>query len=144
MDYTEDLKRIDVPALFIHGDDDQIVSLAASAEKAAKMAPKGRLSVWQGGQHGLAQIEPDRFINADCSPSFAAEVRWPGRFRLPGRTRCRTDRAGRVAPGGSCDAGGGVFLLGLVLACTASAETLGRETAGRGAEGRAGREDNGA
>lgn len=61
VDYTEDLKRIDVPALFIHGDDDQIVALAASAEKAAKIAPKGRLSVWPGGQHGLAQIEPDRF-----------------------------------------------------------------------------------
>lgn len=61
VDYTEDLKRIDVPALFIHGDDDQIVSLAASAAKAARIAPQGRLSVWQGGQHGLAQIEPDRF-----------------------------------------------------------------------------------
>lgn len=61
VDYTEDLKRIDVPALFIHGSDDQIVSIAAAAEKAAKIAPQGKLSVWQGGQHGLAQIEPDRF-----------------------------------------------------------------------------------
>jgi non-heme chloroperoxidase len=61
VDYTEDLKKIDVPALFIHGSDDQIVAIAAAAEKAAKIAPKGTLSVWQGGQHGLAQIEPDRF-----------------------------------------------------------------------------------
>ncbi len=61
VDYTEDLKRIDVPALFIHGSDDQIVAIAAAAEKAARIAPQGKLSVWQGGQHGLAQIEPDRF-----------------------------------------------------------------------------------
>ncbi len=61
VDYTADLKRIDVPALFIHGSDDQIVAIAAAAEKAAKIAPQGKLSVWQGGQHGLAQIEPDRF-----------------------------------------------------------------------------------
>jgi len=64
VDYTEDLKKIDVPALFIHGDDDQIVPIAAAAEKAVKIVKNGTLKVYKGSGHGLAQVEPDRF-NAD-------------------------------------------------------------------------------
>lgn len=61
VDYTEDLKNIDVPLLFIHGDDDQIVPIVAAAEKAVKIAPQGRLSVWKGFSHGLAQTDPEKF-----------------------------------------------------------------------------------
>ena len=61
VDYSGDLAKIDVPALFIHGDDDQIVPLAASAEKAVKLAPQGRLEVIPGGPHGLVETMPDRF-----------------------------------------------------------------------------------
>lgn len=61
VDYTEDLKRIDVPLLFIHGDDDQIVPIAAAAEKAVKLAPDATLKVYAGGSHGLAETEPERF-----------------------------------------------------------------------------------
>ncbi|MQT12402.1 alpha/beta fold hydrolase [Segnochrobactrum spirostomi] len=64
VDYTADLKKIDKPTLVIHGDDDQIVPIAASAEKSAKIVPGAKLLVYQGGSHGLAQIDPDRF-NAD-------------------------------------------------------------------------------
>jgi non-heme chloroperoxidase len=64
VDYTEDLKKIDVPVLFIHGDDDQIVPIVAAAEKAVKIVANGTLNVYKGSAHGLAQIEPDRF-NAD-------------------------------------------------------------------------------
>lgn len=61
VDYTEDLKKIDVPALVIHGSDDQIVPIAASAEKAVRILPQGTLVVFDGGQHGLAELEPEKF-----------------------------------------------------------------------------------
>ncbi|OJA04321.1 alpha/beta fold hydrolase [Halomonas sp. QHL1] len=64
VDYTADLKAIDKPVLFIHGDDDQIVPLAASAELAAEIVNDGILKVYPGGSHGLAQIDADKF-NAD-------------------------------------------------------------------------------
>lgn len=61
VDYTADLKAIDKPVLFIHGDDDQIVPLAASAELAAEIVNDGILKVYPGGSHGLAQIDADQF-----------------------------------------------------------------------------------
>jgi len=64
VDYTDDLKRIDVPTLILHGDDDQIVPITTSAIAAARIAPKAELKVYQGSAHGLAQVEPQRF-NAD-------------------------------------------------------------------------------
>lgn len=64
VDYTEDLKRIDKPTLIIHGDDDQIVPIKASAEKAAKIVKDAQLKIYPGGSHGLAQVEADKF-NAD-------------------------------------------------------------------------------
>ena len=64
VDYTEDLKKIDVPTLVIHGSDDQIVPIAASAEKAVKLLPQGELLVIEGGSHGLAEIDPDTFNQA--------------------------------------------------------------------------------
>src|SRR4051794_8414536 len=64
VDYTADLKKIDKPTLVIHGDDDQIVPIAASAEKTAKIVKGAQLKVHKGGAHGLAQVDPDTF-NAD-------------------------------------------------------------------------------
>lgn len=64
VDYTADLKRIDKPTLIIHGDDDQIVPIKASAQLAAKLVPDARLSIYEGGSHGLAQVNADKF-NAD-------------------------------------------------------------------------------
>jgi non-heme chloroperoxidase len=64
VDYTEDLKKIGKPTLIIHGNDDQIVPIKASAEKAAKIVEGAQLKVYPGGSHGLAQIEADKF-NAD-------------------------------------------------------------------------------
>jgi non-heme chloroperoxidase len=64
VDYTEDLKRIDKPTLVIHGDDDQIVPIAASAEKTAKIVKGAELKVYPRAPHGLAQTESDKF-NAD-------------------------------------------------------------------------------
>ena len=64
VDYTADLKKIDKPTLVIHGSDDQIVPIAASGEKTAKIVRGAQLKVYEGGSHGLAQVDPDTF-NAD-------------------------------------------------------------------------------
>lgn len=63
-DFTEDLKRIDVPTLFIHGDDDQIVPIDASARAAVKLVKDARLIEYPGAPHGLAATHKDR-LNAD-------------------------------------------------------------------------------
>ncbi len=64
MDYTEDLKSIDRPTLVIHGDDDQIVPIGASAHLAVELVADATLKIYSGGSHGLAETEADRF-NAD-------------------------------------------------------------------------------
>jgi non-heme chloroperoxidase len=63
-DFTEDLKKIDVPVLVMHGDDDQIVPIADSALLAAKLLPRGVLKVYAGYPHGMATVNAD-VINAD-------------------------------------------------------------------------------
>ena len=63
-DFTEDLKKIDVPALIIHGDDDQIVPIGASALLSSKLAPKATLKIYEGSGHGISEQDTDRF-NAD-------------------------------------------------------------------------------
>ncbi len=61
VDFTEDLKKIDVPTLFIHGDDDQIVPIEASAMAASKIVPDAKLKIYKGAPHGLAQTHQDKF-----------------------------------------------------------------------------------
>jgi non-heme chloroperoxidase len=63
VDYTEDLKKIDVPTLIVHGDD-QIVSIAAAALRSSKIAPRATLKVYPGAPHGLPTTHQDQF-NAD-------------------------------------------------------------------------------
>ncbi len=63
VDYTDDLRKIDRPTLFIHGDDDQIVPIAAAAQKAHKIVKGSELKVYPGAPHGLAQTMPERFNN---------------------------------------------------------------------------------
>jgi non-heme chloroperoxidase len=64
VDYTDDLRKIDKPTLVIHGDADQIVAIAASALKTAKIVKDAELKVYPGAPHGLAQTEMAKF-NAD-------------------------------------------------------------------------------
>jgi pimeloyl-ACP methyl ester carboxylesterase len=64
VDYTEDLKRMNVPTLIVHGDDDQIVPIAASALRLAKIAPQATLKVYPGAPHSLPTAHQDQF-NAD-------------------------------------------------------------------------------
>ena len=63
-DQTEDLKKIDVPTLFIHGDDDQIVPIGAASQAAVKIVKGATLKVYPGAPHGLTATHRDKF-NAD-------------------------------------------------------------------------------
>ncbi len=60
-DFTEDLKRIDVPTLVIHGDDDQIVPIAASALRTAELVADATLKILPGGSHGYSATHPAEF-----------------------------------------------------------------------------------
>ena len=64
VDYTEDLKKIDKPTLIVHGDDDQIVPIDASAMMSSKLVRGATLKVYKGAPHGLAQTHQDQ-LNAD-------------------------------------------------------------------------------
>jgi non-heme chloroperoxidase len=63
-DFTEDLKKIDVPTLIIHGDADQIVPIADAAALTAALVKGSKLKVYAGGDHGLCSTYADQ-VNAD-------------------------------------------------------------------------------
>src|SRR5271157_2244040 len=63
-DFTEDLKKFDVPTLILHGDDDQIVPIGASAMLSSRMIKNAHLKVYKGAAHGMCSTQKDE-INAD-------------------------------------------------------------------------------
>jgi non-heme chloroperoxidase len=63
-DFTEDLKAFDIPTLVMHGDDDQIVPIGASAKLSSKLVKGATLKVYPGLPHGMATTHQDQ-INAD-------------------------------------------------------------------------------
>jgi non-heme chloroperoxidase len=63
-DFTEDLKKIDVPTLFVHGSDDQIVPIDAAAKAAVKLVPNATLKIYDGAPHGLPTTHKNQ-LNAD-------------------------------------------------------------------------------
>jgi non-heme chloroperoxidase len=62
-DFTEDLKKFDVPTLVVHGGDDQIVPIDASARASAKLIKGSKLVVYEGGPHGITDTHKDRLNN---------------------------------------------------------------------------------
>ena len=70
-DFTEDLKKITVPLLVMHGDDDQIVPYADSAPLSAKLLKNGTLKTYKGFPHGMPTTEAD-MINNDLLAFFKA------------------------------------------------------------------------
>ena len=70
-DFTEDLKKIDVPTLILHGDDDQIVPIGASAMLSSKLVKSATLKVYPGLPHGMCSTHKDQ-INADLLAFFKA------------------------------------------------------------------------
>jgi non-heme chloroperoxidase len=71
-DLTEDLKKIDVPTLVLHGDDDQIVPIADSALLSSKIIKNAKLVVYEGAPHGMCTTLKDR-VNAELLAFFKGE-----------------------------------------------------------------------
>ncbi|MBK6737234.1 MAG: alpha/beta hydrolase [Haliea sp.] len=63
-DFTQDLKKFDVPTLVIHGDDDQIVPIDAAGRSSARLVSNAQLIVYEGAPHGITDTHKDR-LNAD-------------------------------------------------------------------------------
>ncbi|MFI2338020.1 alpha/beta fold hydrolase [Nocardia rhamnosiphila] len=65
-DFTEDLKKFDIPTLIVHGDDDQVVPIDATGRKSAELIQDSTLKVYEGGSHGIALVPGDKEkFNAD-------------------------------------------------------------------------------
>jgi non-heme chloroperoxidase len=71
-DTTEDLKKIDIPVLVLHSEDDQIVPIAAAGPMAAKLLKKATLKVYKDFPHGMPTTHPDQ-INADLLAFFKGQ-----------------------------------------------------------------------
>ena len=63
-DFTEDLKRIDVPTLVVHGEDDQVTPIDLTARAAIKLLKHGKLLVYAGAPHGVPDTHKEK-LNAD-------------------------------------------------------------------------------
>ena len=72
-DLTDDLKKFDVPTLIIHGDDDQIVPIGASAMLSSKIVKNATLKVYPGAPHGLCTTLKDK-VNADLLAFIKGEM----------------------------------------------------------------------
>lgn len=72
-DFTEDLKRFDVPTLIMHGDDDQIVPIDDSAKLSAKLVPGAVLKIYEGLPHGLCTTHHE-IVNPDLLAFFRGET----------------------------------------------------------------------
>ena len=68
-DFTEDLKKIDVPTLILHGDDDQIVPIDTTARLSAKMINNAQLKIYKGAPHGMCSTHKEQ-INSDLLTFF--------------------------------------------------------------------------
>jgi non-heme chloroperoxidase len=78
-DFTEDLKKFDVPTLVMHGEDDQIVPVKESARKSARLIKGAREIYFPGAPHGLTATHQDQ-INAELL-AFLSESQQPGTAR---------------------------------------------------------------
>lgn len=63
-DFTEDMKKVDIPVLLLHGSDDQVVPIGDSAELGVKLLKKGTLKIYPGGPHALPNVCADE-VNED-------------------------------------------------------------------------------
>ena len=62
-DFRDDLRKITVPALVVHGDDDQITPLEITGNPTAKLLSRGKLIIYRGGGHGLLHVDKDHLNN---------------------------------------------------------------------------------
>jgi non-heme chloroperoxidase len=68
-DFTEDLKKFDIPTLILHGDDDQIVPIGITALRSSKLVKNATLKIYPGAPHGLMATHQEQF-NADLLSFF--------------------------------------------------------------------------
>jgi len=73
-DFTEDLKKIDVPALVLHGEDDQIVPVKDSAKKSAKLIKGAKEIYYPGAPHGITATHQDQ-VNSDLLEFLRVRIR---------------------------------------------------------------------
>ena len=92
-DLTEDLKKFDVPTLILHGDDDQIVPIGASALLSSKIVKGATLKVYPGLPHGMCSTHKDQ-INSDLLSFLGGEVRSERELAKAAMTRTRTPARG--------------------------------------------------
>jgi non-heme chloroperoxidase len=93
-DFREDLKKIDVPTLVVHGDDDQVVPFAVGGQRSSKMIKNATLKVYPGAPHGLTTTHQKQF-NTD----LLQFVREGARAEAPGRRGGGEVPASRAAHG---------------------------------------------
>ena len=86
-DFTEDLKKFDIPTLVIHGDDDQIVPINVAGLRTAKMVKGATLKIYKGAPHGLMATNKEQF-NADLL-EFAKQQPEATTATRAGRTESR-------------------------------------------------------
>ena len=77
-DFTEDLKRFDIPTLIIHGDDDQVVPIAISGNRSAKLIKDAQYKVYKGAPHGLMATHQQQF-NEDLLEFASQRLAGPAR-----------------------------------------------------------------
>ena len=100
-DFTEDLKKIDVPTLVLHGEDDQIVPVKDSAHKSAQLIADATEIYYPGAPHGLTDTHADQF-NADLLAFLRSDRRFRGPVPACVSTQERwPDRSSSSQPTGS-------------------------------------------
>ncbi len=81
-DFTDDLKKIDVPTLILHGDDDQIVPISISAMRSSKLIKNATLKVYPGAPHGMCTTLKQQ-VNEDILSFIRGEIAPPQRETVP-------------------------------------------------------------
>jgi pimeloyl-ACP methyl ester carboxylesterase len=100
-DFTEDLKKIDVPALVLHGEDDQIVRVKDSAVKSARLIKGAKEIYYPGAPHGLTATHQDQ-VNADLLAFLRSQLFGFCDAGLSNPRRLERPAAG-IGPVNSCD-----------------------------------------
>jgi non-heme chloroperoxidase len=90
-DFTEDVKKFDIPTLVIHGEDDQIVPIATGGARSAKMIRDAQLIVYPGAPHGLMSTHQERF-NDDILEFARTGAEATARREAPTPTRDKESR----------------------------------------------------
>jgi non-heme chloroperoxidase len=102
-DTTEDLKKVDVPTLIVHGDDDQIVPIVSAGDKSSKIVKGAQYKIYEGAPHGFAMapkyaeiFNKDllEFARSQRRPAPRATAAFPPSGGTAGKQRCEAAARG--------------------------------------------------